>query len=229
MKLKIAIDGPAGAGKSTVARLVARKLGYKYIDTGAMYRAVTLAVLRSKIPISDEKAISQLVEKVQLEIRLSADGQNHIYLDGKEVSSEIRQQSVSEKVSDVANQANVRKFLVEKQRQMSSSGNIVLDGRDIGTVVLPEAELKIYLVASLEVRAQRRYLELNETNEKISLDDLTAAIEKRDSKDANNKYGPMRPAQDAITIDTDNLSADQVVSKIVDLANTITNRTHSYQ
>ena len=218
MELKIAIDGPAGAGKSTVARMVAQKLHYTYIDTGAMYRAITLAVMRSKIPLSDTDAIAELLKKSNLEIKQNSDGKNQIYLDGQDVTEEIRQESVSSQVSDVANQLPVRKVLVEKQRQMASSGGCVLDGRDIGTIVLPDAELKIFLVASLAVRAQRRYLELNQKNNQVSLTKLTAAIDKRDIKDANNTYGPMRPASDAITIDTDHLIIEEVVNKITDLA-----------
>ncbi len=217
MSLKIAIDGPAGAGKSTVARIVAQRLGYIYIDTGAMYRAITLAVMQAKIDIHNSEAIAALVEKSNLEIKQSADGTNRICLNGNDVTKEIRQQSVSNLVSDVANQLAVRKVLVEKQRKMASSGSCVLDGRDIGTVVLPDAQLKIFLVASLAVRAQRRFLELKDT-EKVPLAELTESIANRDSKDTNNLYGPMRAATDAITVNTDELTIDQVANKIIELA-----------
>ena len=130
MKLKIAIDGPAGAGKSTVARMVAQKLHYTYIDTGAMYRAITLAVMRSGIPLSDSEAIVALLKKSNLEIKQSSDGKNQIYLNGEDITQEIRQESVNKQVSDVANLLSVRQVLVEKQRQMASSGGVVLDGRD---------------------------------------------------------------------------------------------------
>jgi len=216
--IQIAIDGPAGAGKSTVARMVAQKLGYLYIDTGAMYRAITLAVMRAKIAHDDSPAIADLIKKCSLEIKQAPNGTNKIYLNGEDVTTEIRQQAVSNLVSDVANQLSVRKVLVDKQREMSASGAVVLDGRDIGTIVLPDAQLKIYLTASLAVRAQRRLLELEKMNQATSLSELTNAIARRDTKDANNTYGPMRPAQDAIMIDTDDLSIDEVVNKIVDLS-----------
>ena len=216
--MKISIDGPAGAGKSTVARLVAQRLGYTYLDTGAMYRAITLAVLQAHIASNDEQSIAALVKKCDLQIKTDADGNNKIYLDGEDVSAEIRQQTISNAVSDVANHKAVRDVLVEKQRQMASHGNAVLDGRDIGTVVLPDAQLKIFLTASIAVRAKRRYADLQKTGEKVSLDELAKSIEERDNKDAKNTYGPMRPADDAIIIDTDNMTIEQVVEKIVTLA-----------
>jgi len=216
--IKIAIDGPAGAGKSTVARLVSQKLGYTYLDTGAMYRALTLAVLRANIPIDNEETVAALVINCNIEIKKDLDGGNQIFLDGKNVTKEIREQAVSNAVSDVSNILAVRKMLIEKQRQIAYNGGVVLDGRDIGTVVLPDAELKIYLIASLAVRAQRRYQELKDNNKKISLSELTKAIDTRDKKDANNAYGPMRAARDAITVDSDHLVIADVVEKIVELA-----------
>jgi cytidylate kinase len=224
VSLKIAIDGPAGSGKSTVARIVAQKLGLTYIDTGAMYRAITLAVLDAHIPVDDAQAIAALIKKCDLQIKQAADGANKIYLNGEDITVKIRQQTVSSHVSDVANHLSVRKVLVEKQRQMASQGQAVLDGRDIGTVVLPDAELKIFLTASLEVRAERRYKELEQTSgleqsgKKISITELASTIEKRDTKDINNTYGPLRQAQDAIAINTDHLTIDQVVDKIIELA-----------
>jgi cytidylate kinase len=216
--IKIAIDGPAGAGKSTVAHLVAQKLGYIYLDTGAMYRAITLAVLQAKINVDNEQAIAALVKNCNIEIKNDAKGANQIFLDSKNMTKEIREQAVNDAVSDVSNILAVRKMLVEKQRQIASAGGVVLDGRDIGTVVLPDAELKIYLIASLAVRAQRRYAELKQSKGTMSLADLTEAIDRRDKKDANNTYGPMRAAKDAITVDTDHLHINDVVKKIVELA-----------
>jgi len=145
--IKIAIDGPAGAGKSTVARLVAQKLGYLYLDTGAMYRAVTLAVLQSNTKADDSTAITALLKNCDIEVKRDIDGNNQIYLNGKNVSKEIRTQQVNNLVSNVANLLAVRQMLVSKQKQMAIYGGIVLDGRDIGTIVLPDAELKIYLVS----------------------------------------------------------------------------------
>ncbi len=216
--IKIAIDGPAGAGKSTVARLVSQKLGYSYLDTGAMYRAITLAVLRANIPFDDDEAIAALVRSCKLEVKTDSTLTNQLFLDGENVTKEIREPAVSAAVSDVSNTLAVRKMLVEKQRLIAAKGGVVLDGRDIGTVVLPHAELKIYLIASLAVRAERRYLELKQSNDQISLSELTKAIEQRDTKDANNTYGPMHAAKDAITLDTDYLSIADVVEKIVQMA-----------
>lgn len=216
--IKIAIDGPAGAGKSTVARLVAQRLGYKYLDTGAMYRAITLAVLRAGIRTDDTASIITLIDSLKLDIQQDSKGINHIILDGENVSEPIREQKVSDAVSDVSNILAVRKLLIEKQREIASKGGVVLDGRDIGTVVLPNAELKIFLIASLAVRAQRRYLELKDKKSNISLADLTQAIDIRDNKDANNLYGPLKAAADAITVNTDYLLANDVVEKIIELA-----------
>jgi len=216
--MHISIDGPAGAGKSTVARLVAQRLGYTYLDTGAMYRAIALAVLQAHISSHDAPAIAELIKKCDLQIKTEIDGTNKIYLDGKDVSADIRQQAISAIVSDVANYKTVRDVLVDKQRQMASHGSAVLDGRDIGTVVLPDAELKIFLIASLAVRAKRRNADLQQSGEKVSPEQLAKAIEERDSKDAKNTYGPMRAADDAIIINTDNMTINQVVQKIVDLS-----------
>lgn len=216
--INIAIDGPAGAGKSTVARLVAQKLGYTYLDTGAMYRAIALAVLQANISGDDATAIATLVKKCDLQIKTEANGINKIYLDDKDVTAEIRQHAVSNLVSNVANHKAVRDVLVEKQRQMASQGGAVLDGRDIGTVVLPNAELKIFLTASLAQRAKRRFGDLKKAGENVSINQLTKSIEERDNKDAKNTYGPMIPAADAITINTDNMTITQVVSHIVELS-----------
>ncbi len=222
--MKIAIDGPAGAGKSTVARMAAHKLGYTYLDTGAMYRAITLAVIEANIPVDDAPAIATLIKKCNLQIEQAPDGTNKIFLNGKDITTQIRQQIVSNKASDVANHFSVRQVLVEKQKQMASQGNVVLDGRDIGTVVLPDAELKIFLTASLAVRAERRYKDLEQrgaleqAGKKVSITELAKEIEIRDGKDINNTYGPLRPADDAITINTDDLTINQVVENIIELA-----------
>ncbi len=223
---RISIDGPAGAGKSTVARMVAQQLGYTYLDTGAMYRAIALAVMLAHISADDEEAVTDIVKKSDLQIKSAADGTNTVYLKGKDVTADIRQQTVTEVVSDISNHKAVRDVLVEKQRQMASHGSCVLDGRDIGTIVLPDAELKIYLTASLTVRAKRRYRELAQKSQlvyaggsnELSLQELIRAIERRDAKDSVNIHGPMRPADDAVTINTDDMTVDQVVEKIVELA-----------
>jgi cytidylate kinase len=214
--IQIAIDGPAGAGKSTVARMVAQVLHYKYLDTGAMYRAIAIAMLEAQVLPSNDKAIASILKSCQIEIRNDGQGGNLLYLNGKDVTQQIRQEKISNTVSDFANVQAIRKFLIEKQQAMASSGGVVLDGRDIGTIVLPDAELKIYLTAALALRAKRRHAELNDNN--ITLAELTELIDRRDEKDANNLYGPMRAAPDAITIGTDHLSISNVVEKIVSLA-----------
>jgi cytidylate kinase len=216
--IKIAIDGPAGAGKSTVAQLVAQKLGYTYLDTGAMYRAITLLVLRSRTEVTDSDGITELIQTCKIDIIRNKGASNEIFLDGKNITTDIRAQDVSNSVSDVSNILAVRKMLVEMQRQMSAIGGVVLDGRDIGTVVLPDAELKIYLIASLDVRAQRRHLELKDSKDCVSLSDLTKAIDIRDQKDAKNAFGPMRAASGAVIVNTDEMAINEVVKKIVDLA-----------
>jgi len=216
--IKIAIDGPAGAGKSTVALMVARKFGYIYLDTGAMYRAITLLVLRAKIALDDGKSITELLKTSTIDVRHDQNGKNQIFINGNDVTDDIREQSVSNAVSEVANILAVRKMLIEMQRQIAAKGGVVLDGRDIGTVVLPDAELKIYLIASLAVRAQRRYSELRAKESDISLSDLTEAIDIRDKKDAKNAYGPLKVASDAMIIDTDHLAINDVVEKISELA-----------
>jgi CMP/dCMP kinase len=215
---RIAIDGPAGSGKSTVAHLVAQKLGYTYLDTGAMYRAIALAVLKANVSPCDENAIAQLIKKCNLKICAETDGLNKIFLDDKDVSAEIRSQAVSNIVSDVANHKTVREVLVEKQRQMAKHGGAVLEGRDIGTVVLPEAELKIFLTASLDQRAKRRHADLVNAGENIAVKKLVQDIETRDAKDSKNTYGPLVRAQGAIEINTDNMTIEEVVDKIVSLA-----------
>jgi cytidylate kinase len=219
--LKITIDGPAGAGKSTVSLMVAQRLGLNYLDTGAMYRAIALAVLQTNADIHDAEALAELVKKSELQIRTEADGTNKVFLNGNDVSSAIRQQDVSDIVSDVANHKIVRDVLIEKQRQMAERGGAVLDGRDIGTVVLPNAKLKIFLTASLNERAKRRHADLQREGEYVSFEHLKDAIARRDEKDSKNNYGPMVPAEDAIIINTDDMTSEQVADNIVELAKSV--------
>lgn len=211
--MTIAIDGPAGAGKSTIAKLLAEKLNYIYIDTGAMYRAVTYLYLQSKKTF-DEGAISKIAKNINLEIK-NIDGKNTIWVDNKNISENIRSSSVTANVSKVAAIGSVREYLVEKQRDLGKNGNVILDGRDIGTVVFPNADLKIFLTASVEIRAKRRFDELK--NKNISYEQLKSEIKQRDKLDSERKVSPLCKADDAITIDSSNLNINQVVEKIFNL------------
>lgn len=210
----IAIDGPAGAGKSTTARLVAQKLGYIYLDSGAMYRAATLKVLQSGISLSAENEIAEIVKQSEIEILLSK-GKQIIFLDGEKVDGEIRSQKVTANVSAVAKIPIVRKILVDKQRQMARNKSIVAEGRDMTTVVFPSADLKIYLHASLDERARRRKIELSNSGVELSEDILRNEIHTRDSVDSSREHSPLRRAEDAIILDTTFLTIEQQVEFIV--------------
>lgn len=216
--LKIAIDGPAGAGKSTIARLVAKHLGIRYLDTGAMYRALTLAALRRGVPCGDEEALLRLATSIDLEIVFDQETkENLIYLDGEDVSQAIRQPEVSANVSLVSSHKKVREFIVALQKEIGRHGSIVMDGRDIGTVVMPDADWKIFLQASVEERAKRRQKELEGRGHQVDLHALEEQIRRRDHLDSTRENSPLRKAADAIEVDTTSLSIDQVVSRVLGL------------
>lgn len=210
---KIAIDGPAGAGKSTISKIVAEKLHFEYIDTGAMYRAVTLKALRLGIDMEDENAYGFL-DSTSLDIM-----NGHVILDGEDVSEAIRSVEVTNQVSTPSKIGVVRSFLVDYQRKISDAKNVIMDGRDIGTVVLPNADLKIYLDATVECRAKRRMLERLEKGLSLSLEETIKEIEVRDFKDSTRKISPLKKADDAIVIDSSNMTIDEVVNEIILLVN----------
>ena len=218
-KLKIAIDGPAGAGKSTVAQLVAQEVGYLYIDTGAMYRAATLLVIRAGIALDRHRSIAELIRHATIEL-LPANVHSKkisVFLNNEDVSVEIRRKEVTSAVSAVSSVMLVRELLVEKQRKLAQPGGVILDGRDIGTVVMPDADLKIFLTASPKIRARRRHEELLAAGEVVDFDTILNEIVERDRKDSNRAIAPLRQAQDAIMILTDNMSIAQVVDTIIKL------------
>jgi len=218
--LTIAIDGPAASGKSTIGELLAWRLGYLYLDTGAMYRAVTWVALEQGINIAAEEAITALAENVEINIARSTvdDGRQYtVYANGEDVTWEIRRPEVDANVSPVSAYPGVRQALTEQQRRIGRRGRIVMMGRDIGTVVLPEADLKVYLGATVEERARRRYREILERGEEADYEKVLAAMRRRDKIDSEREAAPLRPADDAIIIDTTGLSIAEVLVKVEEL------------
>ena len=212
-KISIAIDGPSAAGKSSIAKIVAKRLDYVYIDTGAMYRCVGYYCLQNNIDLHDEQAVSETLKKIKIKM----DSENRVYLNDCDVSSKIRQDEVSMSASVVSSYHDVREFLVKQQRQMAKLGGVILDGRDIGTVVLPDAKLKIYQSASVETRAKRRYLENKQRGLPADLETIKKDIEQRDYQDMNRKISPLKKADDAIVLDTSNLDIEEVVNEVLKL------------
>ncbi|MBC7106708.1 MAG: (d)CMP kinase [Firmicutes bacterium] len=211
----IAIDGPAGAGKSTVARMVARRLGLLYVDTGAMYRAVTLAALRAGIDPEDEEALAALAAGLAIELVPAEDGTARVYLDGEDVTAAIRSPEVSRHVSAVARAAAVREELVRRQKRMAADGGVVMEGRDIGTVVLPEATAKFFLTAREDVRAYRRYREMRGRGYPATLEEVCSEIRQRDRSDSSREVGPLVCPRDALILDTTAMTPEEVVQAIV--------------
>lgn len=215
-KIAVAVDGPAGAGKSSISKIVAKKLGYLYIDTGAMYRSVTWAVLHNHIDVNNQTAVEALLPELDLTMEASDDSCK-VFIAGQDVTDFIRTPQVNNAVSIVASYKGVRQYLVERQRLMAEAGGVILDGRDIGSVVLPNAELKIYLTASVEARAMRRYLEVKGTVNEQTLEDIKESVMQRDDMDKNRKESPLIQVEDAVLIDSSEMTFDETVERILHL------------
>lgn len=219
-RITIAIDGPAASGKSTTARLVARKLNYRYIDSGAMYRAVTLKALLVNIPVDDFPKVADIAEKISIEFHQN-NSRTEVFMDGEDVSEAIRTPSVTNNIGPVAANPQVREILVNKQRLLGKDGGVVMDGRDITTVVFPDAELKVYMQASAEERARRRVKELAEKGTDADFDRILQAIIERDNADFSRAHGPLKKTAGAVVIDTTRLTIEEQVEKIYLLASEI--------
>ncbi len=213
-KITIALDGPSGSGKSTVAKRISQELDILYLDTGAMYRAVALEALKRGIDTFDEAGVSEFIDNIDLEIKYM-NGTQHTFLDGEDVSEKIREPQVSMAASNVSSLKCVRLKMVDMQRKIAANSSCVLDGRDIGSFVLPNADYKFFVTASVDVRADRRYKELALKGHKVDFDELKAEIEQRDYNDRNRDFAPLVQADDAILIDTSFMTISQVVGKIL--------------
>jgi CMP/dCMP kinase len=215
-KISIAIDGPAAAGKSTVAKIIAKQLSYIYVDTGAMYRALTFKALQSSLDLENENQMIGVLEDTIIELKPSETGQL-VFIDDQDVTEKVREHDVTNSVSIVAKHRKVREEMVKRQKSLASRGGVVMDGRDIGTHVLPQAEVKIFLLASVEERAQRRHEENLSKGYQSDLEKLKDEIAARDKLDSEREVAPLRKAEDAIEIDTTSLSIEEVVRKIMDV------------
>lgn len=215
-KISIAIDGPAAAGKSTIAKIVAKTLNYIYVDTGAMYRALTYKALNKKISLMNEQALFDLLMETEIQLKPSENGQL-VFVDGQNVTADIRNNEVTGSVSEVAKHRLIREEMVRRQQLFAKNGGVVMDGRDIGTHVLPNAEIKIFMIASVEERAERRHQENVQKGFPSDLEQLKEEIALRDKQDSERKVAPLKKADDAIEIDTTSLSIDQVADQIMSL------------
>lgn len=214
----IALDGNSGCGKSSTAKVLAKKLKYIYIDTGAMYRAVTLFFIKHNIDLKNDLDVAEALKQIDISFEYNIEtAKNETFLNGKNVENKIRQMEVSNMVSPVSEISMVRRKLVEQQRRLGKEKGVVMDGRDIGTVVFPDAELKIFMTAALEVRALRRQKELMEKNTEVELEEVIENLKNRDNIDSSRADSPLKKAQDAYEIDTSNLTFDEQVNQILDL------------
>ena len=214
--LVIAIDGPAGAGKSTISKLIAKNLGINYIDTGAMYRAITYKCIKEDIDVNDIQRVVDLCSRTDVDFV-----DNYIYLDGQRLNEEIRTLQVSSRVSDVAKIPQVREFLLEKQREIGKRSDVILDGRDVGTHIFPDAKYKFFLNASAQERGRRRYQELIDKGQSVVLEEIIEDIKKRDYIDSTREVAPLVKADDAIEVDSTSMTIDQVVTSISDMVRRI--------
>ncbi len=214
--ISVAIDGPAGAGKSTIARHAAKTLGFIYVDTGAMYRAISLFMLKNGVDVADAEAVAANLPKVTVQLAFE-NGEQHVILCGEDVSAQIRTPEVSMVTSKISAIPAVRAFLLDLQKDMANHNNILMDGRDIGTVVLPNAQVKIFLTASAEERAKRRFKELQEKQVATTFEEVLADIEQRDYQDYNREIAPLKQADDAVLLDTSHMTLEESIQAVSDL------------
>lgn len=215
MSVAIAIDGPAGAGKSTIAKRVAEELNFMYVDTGALYRAVALCAIQKNIEPDDSQRVSEMLSEIKVQLAFNYRFEKVVLLDGRDVSSRIRTPEVSMAASKISALPQVRAYLLDLQRDIAKENNVIMDGRDIGTVVLPDAKVKIFLTASPQVRAERRYKELSEKGANVSFDEVLRDVNERDYNDSHRKTAPLKPAEDSVFVDTTDLDFEQSVEKII--------------
>lgn len=214
--INVAIDGPAGAGKSTIAKAAAKELGFIYVDTGALYRTVGVNALRNKVNMESDEDIASVLLSTQVQLKF-VDGEQRMYLNGEDVSSEIRLPEASMAASRVSAVPKVREFLFDLQRDLAKKNNCIMDGRDIGTVVLPDAKVKIFLTASPECRADRRYKELCQKGVEVNYDDVLSDIVKRDYNDSHRAVAPLKPAEDSVYLDTSELDLQQSIDAVINI------------
>ena len=217
MSIAIALDGPAGAGKSSIARRAAKALGYIYVDTGALYRTVGLAAMRNNVEPKPSAELEQLLASIRVELTFNETGEQIVLLDGEDVSGEIRTSEASKMASNISAVPAVRAYLLDLQRDMAKTNNVIMDGRDIGTVVLPDAKVKIFLTASPEARAQRRYKEMAEKGMDVQYENVLKDVMERDYNDRHREIAPLKPAEGSITVDTTELDFEQSIEAIINV------------